>query len=153
MTDNFGNDWVYFNEVGSSSDFGQNIKNCVDAGWNGNGLILDLPRSFVKTTELYKALEGVVDGRITTTKYTGGIIQIGSPSIWVFANSPPDLKSVSLDRWRILEVMRRGKGVRLRKYEIGKKYTLQSICHGPIPLSMWKDDASSSSGGLEDVSL
>ena len=153
MSDNYDNDWVYFNDIGSSSDFGQNIRNCKDAGWTGKGLILDLPRSFVKAPELYKALEGVIDGRITTTKYTGGIIEIGNPFIWVFANFPPNLTSVSLDRWRVLEVLRKGKAVRLRKYGIGKKYTLENICHGPIPLSIWKDVSSSSSGGLEDVSL
>lgn len=155
MEDNSNDGWVYINNVGTKSDFGQNIRNLVDRGWKGEGIIIDLPRSYTRGNELYECLESIVDGRITTTKYTGGTIDIGFPKVWVFANFRPTFKSLSLDRWRILHVSgKKYSRIRLLEYKDTKTFLPKSVNSGYIGFSFCRPCISSeSSGDYDNISM
>jgi len=155
MVDNFPDSWIVIKNIGKIQDFIHNIKNFAENGWNGRGIIIDLPRASYDSKDIYQCLELIIDGRMTSTKYTGGSITIGNPHVWVFSNFMPKIKLLSLDRWRILKVRGKGKAVRLMKYGIKEK--TGDIFHsrdltipkdGIIGLSFNKKDISAGSSSI-----
>lgn len=63
-------------------------------------LIWDLPR--VKKNHLsVAALEKVKDGCFFSAKYESAQVLFNPPHVLVFANSPPDLGTMSADRWKV----------------------------------------------------
>lgn len=63
-------------------------------------LILDVPRANGNKIS-YKVLEEIKNGLICNTKFETGNKIINPPNIVVFANSPPEVEQMSLDRWEI----------------------------------------------------
>lgn len=52
----------------------------------------------------YEAIEAVKDGIFFSGKYESGMVIMNSPHVIVFANFPPELSKLSLDRWQIKEI-------------------------------------------------
>lgn len=97
--------FYYINAVSSARDFATVIKTAVNSGWGGHCLLIDLTRSHEDRDSLYIPLEMIKSGIITATKYEGGTIDLGfRPHVVVFANWPPNISKLSLDRWDINKI-------------------------------------------------
>lgn len=66
-------------------------------------IIIDLPRNSGNKIS-YKAVECILNGMITNTKFETGIKYFNPPHVVVFANSEPDTSKLSNDRWIIKEL-------------------------------------------------
>lgn len=66
-------------------------------------LIIDIPRSSMDFIN-YTAIEKIKDGAFTSGKYEGGMCLYPRPHVFVFANEPPNIDSMSLDKWNIVEI-------------------------------------------------
>jgi len=92
-------------------DAGTIIKNAKADGWNGHGVIIDLPRSVENDAKrLYAYIEAIKNGMITATKYSGGTSIFPIGYMIVFANWMPKIKCLSIDRWdiRLMEKNKEG---------------------------------------------
>lgn len=65
-------------------------------------VIMDIPRSSKNVS--YNAIESILDGMITNTKYETGISVFNAPHVVVFSNFYPDTSAMSEDRWHIVEL-------------------------------------------------
>lgn len=65
-------------------------------------VIMDIPRSSKNVS--YNAIESILDGMITNTKYETGIKVFNAPHVVVFSNFYPDTSAMSQDRWHIVEL-------------------------------------------------
>lgn len=61
--------------------------------------IFNFPRSSEGVS--YKAIESVKDGLMTSVKYETSTLCFNNPHVWIFSNELPDLKKLSVDRWRL----------------------------------------------------
>lgn len=69
--------------------------------------IFDIPRALTRNErELYGAIESIKDGHAFDDRYTFREEYFDSPNIWVFVNSLPDEKLLSVDRWKRWQIMR-----------------------------------------------
>lgn len=66
-------------------------------------LIYDVPRS-VGNTVSYSSIEEIKNGCMFSSKYESGMSIFNPPHILVFSNVEPDLTSLSLDRWVIIDI-------------------------------------------------
>lgn len=68
-------------------------------------IIVDIPRKN-KNKISYAAVECILDGMITNTKYETGTKVFNPPHLIVFSNYPPEIDEdvLSMDRWRITEI-------------------------------------------------
>lgn len=66
--------------------------------------IIDIPRVNENHVS-YRALEQLRNGLWFNTKYESGMVAIPSPVVIIFANEPPDINKLSLDRWRIWNII------------------------------------------------
>lgn len=64
-------------------------------------VVFDLPRNNGNKIS-YSALESIKNGLIVNTKYETGSKLFNSPHIIVFANMPPEMEKMSMDRWKII---------------------------------------------------
>lgn len=71
-------------------------------GWRPY-IVVDLPRTWKWTTDLYCALERVKDGLIKDTRYDAKTINIRGVKILVLCNEAPKLDKLSEDRWILIE--------------------------------------------------
>lgn len=71
-------------------------------GWR-DLIVVDLPRTWKWTKDLYCALERIKDGLIKDTRYEAQTINIKGVKILVVANTLPTFDKLSLDRWIVLE--------------------------------------------------
>jgi len=117
MEDNYDEGWAIFNSVGRISDFIMNVRDWLNNGWNGTGMIFDFARDMDRNV-VYTALEIAVDGRGTATKYEGGRIKFGKPIIFVFSNFVPNTERMSKDRWNVMKMT--------SKYDL-KKLSLKEV--------------------------
>jgi len=148
----FPSEWMMLTSIGRPQDFAQNVLLAKRNGWNGYGIIVDISRSTTITDDLYSCLENIVDGEVTCTKYNCGTISLGSPKVWVFSNHLPRSDSLSLDRWRVLEIIGRdASGVALRKWtsDYGWDNRVKLAGLNYIPYSYEPVYDTSSSGSLE----
>ena len=53
---------------------------------------------------IFMAMEQVKKGKLFDFRYKYKTYWIDSPSVWMFTNYCPDLKMLSMDRWRLWEV-------------------------------------------------
>jgi len=63
-------------------------------------VIFDIPRNQGNNVS-YSAIESIKNGLICNTKYETGTKVFNSPHILILSNMPPDIESLSLDRWKI----------------------------------------------------
>ena len=73
----------------------------INHGWRPY-IVIDLPRTWKWTTDLYCAIERIKDGLIKDTRYGVKTINIRGVKILVCANALPKLDKLSKDRWVIL---------------------------------------------------
>ena len=66
-------------------------------------VLIDVPRQNGNKVS-YKSLESIKNGLIFSPKYESRSARFNSPHIIVFANEPPDIDTMSIDRWRIYEI-------------------------------------------------
>lgn len=73
---------------------------------NGNRpiLVIDIPRTWKWTDDIYVAIERIKDGLIKDTRYGSTTINIHGTKLLVFCNTGPNEKKLSLDRWRIFKI-------------------------------------------------
>jgi len=99
---------VVFKQFGGTRDSASIIADEISRGWDQRIIICDLSREF-EERQIYAALECLKDGMVTTTKYVGKSVAFKCPHIVVFANFWPDVIKMSLDRWRLYNVLPEGK--------------------------------------------
>lgn len=70
-------------------------------------LCFDLPRAMNKSqlNELFAGIEELKRGKLYDNRYRSRRWWIDSPTIWVFTNDIPNLSMLSLDRWRIYNLV------------------------------------------------
>lgn len=71
-------------------------------GWR-DYLIIDIPRAYKWSEQLYVAIESIKDGLVMDMRYEAQTINIRGVKIIVMCNVRPDEKKLSADRWRIVE--------------------------------------------------
>lgn len=97
-------------QMGGSRDVATVVKNAIELdGWNNGIILIDLPRK-AETKSIYEPIEMLLNGRMTAVKYSGARLRWHTKTVCVFANFPPAVDELSLDRWDIRELMRDSKG-------------------------------------------
>lgn len=66
-------------------------------------VIYDIPRCNVDFVS-YMSIEKLKDGKFFSGKYESGMVRYNKPHIICFANEPPDMDKLSLDRWIVKEL-------------------------------------------------
>lgn len=99
-----GEKYTIMNNIGQVKDFIMNLKSIMDAGWDGDTIILNLVRDYQDKDHIYTALETVIDGFATATKYMGGTFFFPDLHVIVMANFEPNFTKVTLDRWRLFQI-------------------------------------------------
>lgn len=75
----------------------------IASGYNGEPYILiDIPRSWKWSEQLYTAIETIKDGMVYDTRYSAKMRNIWGVYVLVMTNTMPKLDKLSADRWRIL---------------------------------------------------
>nr|BBE29380.1 replication associated protein [Papio cynocephalus associated smacovirus] len=72
----------------------------IDGGWRPY-VIIDVPRSWKWSEQLYSAIESIKDGLIYDTRYHSRMINIRGVKVLVMTNTMPKLNKLSADRWAI----------------------------------------------------
>ena len=76
--------------------------------------LFDIPRTLGKEEhkeDIYSVIEDVKNGTVLSAMYgRDAQLLMYPPIVWVFSNYRPDIKSLSLDRWKIF-IMRENKGL------------------------------------------
>lgn len=67
-------------------------------------IFIDLPRNSGNNYS-EKAVECILNGMITNTKFETGVKVFNPPHVVIFANSPPIIEDMSTDRWNIVEII------------------------------------------------
>lgn len=67
-------------------------------------IILDIPRT-IQDYVSFAGIENLKNGCFFSGKYEGGMVLMNSPHIICFANSRPDERKFSQDRWRIRRIV------------------------------------------------
>jgi len=67
-------------------------------------IIIDIPRRNGNKIS-FAAVECILNGMITNTKYETGVKVFNPPHLVVFSNFEPDTIHMSIDRWRITEII------------------------------------------------
>jgi len=92
-------------DLGTTRDGATVIEGELKSGWEAWCLFVNLARQCENHSRMYQYLECIKDGQITTQKYQGKSLEFDEPHIVVFANWPPHVNQVSLDRWKIYELI------------------------------------------------
>ena len=96
--------WFTTGAFGNAKDASQIITNAISSGWNGHGIIIDLPRQAESNVGFYQVIEDLktVESLPKSTpkvKYLGAI-----PHVIVFANWKPNFSKLSRDRWVLRQI-------------------------------------------------
>lgn len=67
-------------------------------------LIIDVPRNNGNNIS-YSAVECILNGMITNTKFETGVKVFNAPHVVVFSNYEPDTEKLSEDRWSIKKII------------------------------------------------
>ena len=77
----------------------------VASGYRGEEIIvIDIPRSWKWSEQLYAAIESIKDGLVYDTRYHTQIRDIYGVKVLVLTNTVPKLDKLSIDRWDILDI-------------------------------------------------
>lgn len=77
------------------------VASCYNDGGYRPYLIIDIPRSWKWSEQLYVAIESIKDGLVYDTRYHSRLINIRGVKVLVLTNTQPKLDKLSQDRWRI----------------------------------------------------
>jgi hypothetical protein len=91
--------------TGSLRDIADVIRNSMDQGMRPEIILIDLPRTFAERDSIYTIIESVKNGRLTCTKYKGATLKFFTPHVLVFSNWYPVTKNLSMDRWKIMNLV------------------------------------------------
>lgn len=69
---------------------------------NVNMVCIDIPRNKARVS--YSAIECILNGAITNTKYETGVSFFNPPHVIVFSNHLPEKDKLSSDRWHIIHI-------------------------------------------------
>lgn len=69
-------------------------------GWR-DYIIIDIPRAYKWSEQIYTAIESIKDGVIMETRYEAQPINIKGVKIIIMCNDAPKVNKLSADRWRI----------------------------------------------------
>lgn len=87
---------------GKAADAKCGIAAYVDTHGEGPPIvIMDIPRTRSTSYVSYEAIESIKNGRFFSSKYESGMVRFNKPHVIVFANEPPFMERMSLDRWCI----------------------------------------------------
>lgn len=75
----------------------------INHGWRPI-VVIDIPRSWKWTPELYVAIERIKDGLIKDPRYNSKTVHIRGVKILVTCNTKPKLDKLSKDRWVIMDM-------------------------------------------------
>lgn len=78
------------------------VASCYTSGGYRPYIIIDIPRSWKWSTQLYTAIESIKDGLVYDTRYRAQLTNIRGVKVLVLTNTLPKLDKLSNDRWRIL---------------------------------------------------
>ena len=73
-----------------------------EGGWRPY-VIIDIPRSWKWSEQLYVTIESIKDGLVYDTRYSSRMINIRGVKVMVMTNTMPKLDKLSKDRWAICE--------------------------------------------------
>lgn len=91
--------------TGDVAEFLSTCKNSV--GWIGGTIIVNLQRAQKYRRDLFKLLEYLKDGKMTSGKYHGSSARVNVPALFVFSNFWPCWKgSISADRISVHQITR-----------------------------------------------
>lgn len=62
-------------------------------------IVIDIPRSWKWSEQLYVAIESIKDGLVYDTRYTARLKNIRGVKVMVMTNNDPKLDKLSIDRW------------------------------------------------------
>ncbi|WP_445779041.1 hypothetical protein [Shewanella sp.] len=68
-------------------------------------VLIPIPKSFNTDYLNYEGIENIKDMYFYSGKYEGGQVCGNPPHLFVFANEPPDTSKMSLDRWKVIEIL------------------------------------------------
>lgn len=77
------------------------VASCYQSGGWRPYVIIDIPRSWKWSEQLYVAIESIKDGLVYDTRYHAQCINIRGVKVLVLTNTKPKLDKLSQDRWRI----------------------------------------------------
>lgn len=66
-------------------------------------ILCDVPRTNIEYIN-YGAIEALKNGLIYSGKYEGGVCCFDHPHVIIFANTPPEIRKLSIDRWIITQI-------------------------------------------------
>lgn len=118
----YSDKWAYRRGAGQQKDWSEYFKGCIERGWSGEGLFLDLPRDCCRK-QFYEMIECYKDNRCTTEKWNGQPLWFsrngcvgGGNKIIVMANFWPQIYGkCSIDRWRLFEAVKNENDITLEK--------------------------------------
>lgn len=61
--------------------------------------------------DIAAAMEQVKNGHVVNLKYETDDFMMNPPHVWCFSNQPPNLSSISIDRWKVWKITRPGLGL------------------------------------------
>ena len=77
------------------------VASCYRDGGYRPYIIIDIPRSWKWSEQLYVAIESIKDGLVYDTRYSSKMVNIRGVKIMCLTNTMPKLDKLSQDRWRI----------------------------------------------------
>ncbi len=90
---------------GKSADMKYGLKSYEEKNHGFPGLVLiDIPRTVLDYVS-YSAIEEIKNGCLFSGKYEASMCIFNSPTIICFANEAPKTEKMSLDRWKIYEII------------------------------------------------
>lgn len=78
----------------------QYVASCYSKGGYRPYVIVDIPRSWKWSDQLYCAIESIKDGLVYDTRYESSMTNIRGVKVMVLTNTKPKLDKLSADRWR-----------------------------------------------------
>lgn len=109
--------WLSTEDLGTSRDAAIYMKQEVAKGWQGHGIIIDLPRTCEHHSRMYAYIESIKNGRMSSTKYSGARVRFKKPWMIIFANWMPKMWNLSPDRWDVRIIEKDSDGISyIKKY-------------------------------------
>ena len=81
----------------------QYVASCYTQGGWRPYVIIDIPRSWKWSEQLYCAIESIKDGLFYDTRYNASMVNIRGVKVLVMTNTLPKLDALSIDRWVIID--------------------------------------------------
>lgn len=95
-------------EFRTMADIATVIDNALKQGWDGHCVIVDIPRQCtdLDLDAVYNAIESIKNGIVTVSKYQSKLVTLPKrPHVVVFSNVFPNVKKLSLDKWKLFELV------------------------------------------------